>query len=284
MKRLESLTPWLYSLPLVAFIVAFLVLPSLSVVVGAFRDSGGHLTLAFIQEAMQPQYQRAFVTSISLSLTTAILGGLIGFLLAYALMREGSPQWLRSLVTSFSGVAANFAGVPLAFAFIATLGTTGLMTRWLKMVGLDLYGLGFSLFSFTGLVVVYLYFQIPLMLLIIAPALEGLRREWLEATENLGGNQTHFWRWVGLPILLPALTSAVLLLFGNAFSAYATPYALTSGALPLVPLQIGAVLQGNVLSDPGLGRALALGMIVVMGISLLGYLALERWGAKWRRP
>jgi putative spermidine/putrescine transport system permease protein len=190
---------------------------------------------------------------------------------------------LRSPLMAFSGVAANFAGVPLALAFVATLGTTGMVTKLLSSVGFNLYDTGFSLFSFAGLVLVYLYFQIPLMVILMAPALEGLRREWREAAENLGASRVQFWRYVGLPILAPSLMANTVLLFGNAFAAYATPYALTSGVLPLLPLQIGAALSGNVFNDPHLGQALALLVIFVMTLTMFTYTQLERIGSRWRK-
>lgn len=204
--------------------------------------------------------------------------------MAHAALAEGAPGWIRSMLTTFSGVAANFAGVPLAFAFIATLGVTGAVTELLRdSLGLNLYGEGFSLFTFTGLAIVYLYFQIPLMILIIAPALDGLRREWREAALNLGATTSQYWRRVGIPILMPSLLGAMILLFGNAFAAYATPYALTSGQLNLVPVLIGQVKIGNVLSDPHQGDALALGILVVMAVALTFFFILQRRASRWMR-
>ena len=198
-------------------------------------------------------------------------------------MRPGTPHVVRAAVTSFSGVAANFAGVPLAFAFVATLGTIGVVTRWLQHAGIDLYAHGFTLFGFTGLAITYMYFQLPLMLLVIAPALDGLRREWREGAESLGAPGWRYWLHVGLPVLLPSFLGAFLLLFGNAFSAYATAYALTGGNVNIVPLLIGAVLSGNVLSDPHLGKALALGMVVVMTATVVLYGLLARRASRWQR-
>ncbi len=274
--------------PLLIVLLVFLVIPALAVVVGAFRAEGvagaaGGFTLEHLRALGQPQYLTGLKNSVLLSGSTALLGTLIGGLLAYAVLGEGGPAWLRNPLIAFSGVAANFAGVPLALAFVATLGTTGMVTRLLSGVGINLYQHGFSLFTFSGLVVVYTYFQVPLMVILIAPALDGLRREWREAAENLGASAAQFWRMVGLPILAPALLASLVLLFGNAFSAYATAYALTSGALPLLPLQIGAVLSGNVISDPHLGQALALLVMVVMTVTMLVYSGLERLGSRWRR-
>jgi putative spermidine/putrescine transport system permease protein len=213
-----------------------------------------------------------------------VAGGILGFLIAYAAIREGTPRWIRSALTTFSGVAANFAGIPLAFAFIATLGTIGIVTQFLQnQIGFNIYENGFSLFSKTGVEITYLYFQIPLMILVIAPAIDGLRREWREASANLGASGLQYWRHVGLPILLPSILGAFVLLFGNAFSAYATAYGLTAGGVQLVPIIIGYYTSGNVLSNPHLAQALALGMFVVLGLMMLIYVPLARISARWTR-
>jgi putative spermidine/putrescine transport system permease protein len=191
---------------------------------------------------------------------------------------------VRSGLMTFSGVASNFAGIPLAFAFIATLGRTGFATALLKnTLGWNIYDSGFSLYTFWGLSLTYMYFQFPLMVLIIAPALDGLKREWREASENLGATPSQYWRYVALPVLLPSLLGTMILLFGNAFGAYATAFALTGGSLNLVPIQIGAQIRGDVLHNPNLGYALAFGMVVVMAVSIGAYTWLQRRSARWLR-
>jgi putative spermidine/putrescine transport system permease protein len=190
---------------------------------------------------------------------------------------------MRTALMTFSGVASNFAGLPLAFSFIATLGRVGFITVFLKDRGLDLYDLGFSLYSFVGLSFTYLYFQFPLMVLIIAPALDGLKREWREASENLGATNWQYWRHVALPILLPSLLGTMILLFGNAFGAYATAYALAGGTIRLATIEIGNQISGDVLQNVNLGYALAFGMVVVMAISLALYSWLQRRSERWLR-
>jgi putative spermidine/putrescine transport system permease protein len=181
-------------------------------------------------------------------------------------------------------MAANFAGVPLALAFIFTIGRVGFVTVFLRGIGIDPYkDGGFTLYSKIGLEIVYLYFQLPLMILVIAPAIDGLRREWREASENLGASSAQFWRMVGLPILTPALLGAMVLLFGSAFGAQATAYALTGGLINIVTLLIGDKLSGDVLHEPGKGFALAVGMIVIMSITLVAYVILQRRAERWRR-
>jgi putative spermidine/putrescine transport system permease protein len=183
---------------------------------------------------------------------------------------------------TFSGVASNFAGVPLAFAFVATLGRMGLVTLLMREVfGFDLYSAGFNLFTFTGLTLTYLYFQIPLMALVIAPALDGMKREWREAAEILGASRWQYLRYIAWPVLGPSFLGAALLLFANAFGAIATAYSLTGPSLNIVPILLFAQIRGDVLHDPNLGFALALGMLLITGVSNFVYLALRARSEKW---
>jgi putative spermidine/putrescine transport system permease protein len=254
------------------------------VLLGAFKGVHGGYTLANVQVLFHHPYIDAYKTSIEVSLVTALLGGIIGIATAYAALREGTPKWVRSIITTFSGVAANFGGIPLAFAFIATLGSIGVLTQFLKnQLHFDLYAHGFSLFGKTGVEIVYLYFQLPLMILVIAPAIDGLRREWREAASNLGASSWQFWRYVGLPVLMPSILGAIILLFGNAFAAYATAYSLTSGTVSLVPILIGAYYTGNVLDNPHLAQALAFGMFVVLAAMMVAYIPLQRRAARWAK-
>lgn len=239
----------------------------------------GNLTQLF-----KHPYIDAYKTSIEISAVTALIGGALGIGIAYAAIREGTPRWIRSGLTTFSGVAANFGGIPLAFAFIATLGTIGIVTSFLRdQLHVDLYAHGFNLFTKTGVEIVYLYFQIPLMILVIAPAIDGLKREWREAASNLGASSWQFWRHIGVPVLMPSILGTMILLFGNSFAAYATAYSLTSGAVNIVPILIGAYYQGNVLDNPHLAQALAFGMFVVLAVMMLVYIPLQRRAARWAR-
>jgi putative spermidine/putrescine transport system permease protein len=269
-------------MPFFLFAILFMLWPAASLFTGSFQDRQGNFTLDNIFGLFQPFVLNAYWLSIRISLVTALAGGLFGFLLAYAIILGGLPREMRTALLTFCGVASNFAGVPLAFAFIATLGRVGFITAFLKEVfGWSIYDTGFNLYNFWGLSLTYLYFQLPLMVLIISPALDGLRREWREASENLGATSWQYWRYVALPILLPSLLGATILLFGNSFGAYATAFALTGGSLNLVTIVIGAQIRGDVLHNPGLGYALALGMVVVMAISITGYSLLQRQTARW---
>lgn len=252
---------------------------------GAFKSDTGGFTFANISVVLHtPEYVRAFRTSIEISLVTAIAGGILGLLMAYAVVQAGTPRWIRPLLTTFSGVAANFAGVPLAFAFIATLGFTGIVTKFMSdHLGFNVYQHGLTLFSFWGLAIVYLYFQIPLMILLIAPAIDGLRAEWREASSNLGASSFQYWRHVGFPVLLPSVLGAAIVLFGNSFAAYATASQLTGSSVNLVPIIIGQNIGGDVLSNPHLSQALAFGMIVVIALSMVLYALVQRRASRWAR-
>lgn len=270
-------------LPFTVYTGLFLLVPTVAIAVGAFEDPAtGGFTWGNLHTASQGVYRHGFVTSIELSLVTALVPGVLGLLIAYAVHTRGVA--LRRVVTTASGVFANFGGVPLAFLFIATLGSSGLAVGWLKSLGFDPYAHGFSLYTFTGIALVYMYFQIPLMILVITPALDGLRPAWREAADNLGATPWQYWRIVGGPVLLPSFLGSVLLLFGSAFSAYATTSALTSGSLALTPIQIGSFLNGNVLSgQENVGKALGLGMVVVITVVMAVYAVLQRRASRWLR-
>ena len=327
---------WLGVLPFFLFALAFVFLPSSNLVIRSFQDDHGRFTLANILGLNDPYIVGAYSISIKLSLVTALLGGVFGFLVAYAVVVGGGPRPVRGVITSFAAIAAQFGGVPLAFAFIAVIGRTGMITTALRDLGLNIYDLNksseqvravidwlnallgpaidfvssrvcqpinlfglplqvcqhrgfnlydfqFNLYTFWGLCLTYLYFQFPLMVLIIAPALEGLKREWREASENLGASQWQYWRYIALPILLPSLLGTMILLFGNAFGAYATAFALTGGTFNLVTIVIGAQIRGDVLRNPGFGYAMALGMVVIMSFSIVVYRLLQRRTERWLR-
>lgn len=278
---MRYVVPYLFIAAFFALSALFMMAPTVTLAIQSVTGEHG-FTLEYLRALGDYRYASAFRNSIVLSGASAMVGVVAGGLIAHTVLKPGAPRGLQSAITSFSAVAANFAGVPLAFAFVATLGSLGLLTQALKGIGLDVYSAGFSLYSITGLTIVYSYFQIPLMVIIITPALQGLRVEWREASENLGATGSQFWWHVGLPVLAPSLLSSFILLFGSAFSAYATAYALTSGNIALLTTEIANVLSGDVMSSPQTGAALAVGMIVVM-VLVLGLSALlARRAARWQ--
>lgn len=281
----SGLGKWIGLLPFFLFALLFILLPSFGLLAGSFLDGDGNFTMQNIHDLFTtPFIVNAYKLSVQISTVTALGGGIFGFLLAYSVTVGGLPKTFRTAMITFSGVASNFAGVPLAFAFVATLGRTGFVTALLKNVfGVDLYQTGFTLYSFLGLSLTYMFFQFPLMVLIMTPALDGLKREWREAAENLGASTLQYWWRIALPILMPSILGTMILLFGNSFGAYATAYALTGGALPIITIQIGAQIRGDVLHNPNLGYAMAMGMIFIMAVSLAGYSWLQKFSERWLR-
>ena len=275
---------WVGVTPFFLFALLFLILPTGFLFVGSFQDADGNFTLNNIANLFEPSIISAYVVSLEVSAYSAIGGAIIGFFLAYAAVLGGLPRWIRPTLMTFSGVASNFAGVPLAFAFLASLGRMGLVTTLLvKLFGFNIYSAGFNLLTMFGLTITYIYFQIPLMVLILAPALDGLKREWREAAAILGASGWQFWLYIALPVLLPGLLGATLLLFANAFGAIATAYALTGSSLNIVTILLYAQIRGDVLHDQNLGYALALGMILITGLSNAAYIWLRTYSERWLR-
>jgi putative spermidine/putrescine transport system permease protein len=268
--------------PFFAYTTVFLLIPTLVVVVGAFLDGDNQPTLGNIDALTSPSVLRGLRQSVVLSAVTAVAGAVLGGILAYAVSTARASSVTKRFVTSLCGVLAQFGGVALAFAFIASFGATGLISVWLQAVGLDT-GTGFWLYEWNkGLMLVYLYFQVPLMVIVFLPAVEGLRPQWREATETLGGTTWTYWRRVAGPILLPSFIGAMLLLFTNAFSAYATAKALISQGNPLLPLQIGGTLSSEVfLGQENIGKAMALAMVAAVAIVMTAYVLLDRRASRW---
>lgn len=269
-------------LPYVAFLAIFLAWPGLYVFRSAFAK--GTAERSPMIEAVTGQFRGSFVFSLQLSFVSAFIGSLIGALVAIAVVRLDTVRGLRSTVVGYSAVAANMGGIPLAFAFLAAFGMQGLATRLLREINIDIIGWGFRISDFWGIVLVYLYFQIPLMTLVLVPALDGLRRTWAEAAQSLGASSLQYWRLVALPILAPALLGGLLLLVANAFAAYATAFALSSGSSRLVPVQIRFFLQGDTITGKtNLGYALAAWMVIITGLLVTGFQLLMRRAERWRR-
>ncbi len=270
-------------LPFVIFVGIFLIWPSVSVFRSALQSVDGAEKPAIL-EAISGQYLKSILFSVRLSAITALIGMIIGTLVALAIVSLDQMRGLRNWIVGYSAVAANLGGIPLAFAFIASLGMQGLYTKILSVFGINLSAMGFKISDFSGIVLVYLYFQIPLMTLLMLPAIDGLKVTLREAAANLGASQRQYWTNIGLPLLTPSLLGGFLLLFANAFSAYATAFALSSGGTRLVSVQIRFYLQGNTITGKSnLGYALAAWMIIVMTLAMSGYLLLRRVSEKWQR-
>jgi putative spermidine/putrescine transport system permease protein len=269
--------------PFAVYAGVFLGAPTVAVLVGAFQSPSGGFTTENFKMATSGVYAHGFVESIELAAITAIVPGILGVLVAYA-VHTSRGRVLKRVVATASGVFAQFGGVPLAFIFVASLGATGIVTGWLRDMGVDPYTHGLSLYTFSGVALVYIYFQLPLMVLVVTPALSGLRPAWREAAENLGARSWQFWRYVGGPVLMPTVLGCTLLLFGSGLSAYATAEALTDGTIPLTSIQIGTFLNGNVIpGEQNVGKALGFGLVVIICAVMVVYYVLQRRATRWLR-
>jgi putative spermidine/putrescine transport system permease protein len=281
-RRLTA-PPSLGLLPFFGYLTIFLLIPTVTVLVGAFQEQGRFSTVN-LEALFAPAPLRALWNSILLSGATALVGAAFGSLLAYLIVTRSPDSLLRRVVLSVSGVLAQFGGVTLAFAFIAMLGFSGVITEMLRATaGIDIFGSGW-IFGLPGLVLVYTYFQIPLMVVVFIPALEGLRPQWREAAVSIGATTRQYWFQVGIPLLRPAFLGSTLLLFANGFAAYATAAALVSQGSPILPLLIRAALTSEVvLGRQDLAFALAFEMIVVVAVVMGAYALLVRRTSRWLR-
>ncbi|MGW6262503.1 ABC transporter permease [Streptomyces sp. NPDC055085] len=280
-RRRRRAPGWLAVAPLLVFVAIAFGIPALAMLNGAFTvkdqaTGASSYTTGNLTGSFQGAYLTALIGSVKLSAVSAGIATVLGLPLAQAVVTSRFRA-LREAVLTASGVLANFGGVPLAFAFVATLGNSGVLTRHLSLADK-----GWSLYSFWGLVIVYLYFLIPLMVLTITPALDGLRSQWREAAQNNGATSVQYWRHVALPVLAPSLLGGLVLLFGSAFAAYATAAAMVGSAVPLVTLQIADAISGNVLvGQENVALALSLDMVLIAGLVMAVYLPLQRRSARW---
>jgi putative spermidine/putrescine transport system permease protein len=274
--------PTLGTVPFFGYVTVFLVIPTAIVVIGAFRSKTGGFTWTNIKALGTSSVLSAFVESVVLSAVTAVIGAVVGGLLAYVLVTGVPGSIARRIVTSACSVLAQFGGVMLAFAFQATVGFPGALVTQLLQNWFGIVNTGGWLYSMTGLVLVYSYFQIPLMVIVFLPAVDGIREQWREATETLGGSTWVYWRRVAGPLLAPAFLGSLLLLFANAFSSYATARALITQSNPIVPLQISGAITNEVnVGHADVAKSLALGMIVVVAIVMALYAMLQRRTSRW---
>ncbi len=275
---------WLGLVPFAAYVVLFLAVPTVLAIGSGFFADDGSFTWTNVSALGDPVVLQTFANSAGLSLFTAVVGALVGALVCYALLGMDPEGAVRSMVDAASGVLAQFGGVMLAFAFIATIGIQGVLKLFLQdSFGLDIYANGTWLYELPGLILPYIYFQIPLMVITFMPALAALKPQWSEANLTLGGTRASFWLRIGIPVLAPSFLASLLLLFANAFSSYATAAALASQGSQIVPLQIRTALTSEtVLGRENLAGALALGMIVIVGIVMALYSLIQRRAARWQ--
>jgi putative spermidine/putrescine transport system permease protein len=271
--RRPSVPSWLGTVPFLAYVAIFLLWPTGIVVVDAFKNPNGAWAFSNFTELFNPLVRGYFIGSFKLCVFSSIVGSVLGAILAYAIASGDPDGVVRRLYLSASGVLGQFGGVTLAFAFLVLVGPVGLLfhASWY--------------FDFPwGIGLIYIYFEIPLMVLVFLPAIDGVRVQWREASENLGSSAWQYWRYVGGPLLMPAFLGGALLLFAAALSAYATIQAWENQVAYVVPQQISTALSSEVgLSNVNVADLLALGMVILMAIVMTGYALLQRRAARWLR-
>lgn len=282
-RKIDGSSNWLGFAPFLLFCLAFEIVPILFLLRGSFIEKGtGLFTLQNYLDLRSPLYINSFINSIKISGLTAIIGVLLGTFIGYAIYRWPSERFREAMI-SLSDVTTNFAGAPLAFAFVVILGLNGVITQFLiKYFEYEIYP-KFSIYSFSGLTLAYVYFQLPLMVLLILPAFAGIKKEWQESAQSLGAGTFQFWWRIGIPVLTPSLIAGLTLLFANAFGAYATAYTLVQAKLSLVTLQIGFMIAGEVRQNQAVGMAMAVMSLVIMGASIWIYQAATKRARRWSK-
>lgn len=279
MNRKVTLFAIVALLPFALLVAGFLLLPLIAMIHDSFlAGDGGTYTLKQYKTALSsPYYSKGIFNSLMISLYSSVIGLAIAFVVSYSITKM--PKKIQTMMITFSNLTSNFSGVPLAFAFIILLGNSGLFTLLFKEWGWNMSET-FSLYSWSGLVVVYVYFQVPLAILLLYPAYSGIHKHWRESAALLGASNWQFWRRVGIPVILPSVVGTFSILIANAMGAYATAYALVGSNYNLMTIRIGSLVAGDVVTEPQLGSALA----VILGLLMVGAMWInERLMRRFRR-
>ncbi|KMN41057.1 ABC transporter permease [Lysinibacillus sp. LK3] len=274
MSKRQSIA-WLS--PFLVLLLLFFLVPLLYMLITSFQNSEG-FTLKQYESIFTNDYiLQGFKNSITLSVISAMIALLITLFAVYAMMKFSEP--VREKILILTNLTSNFSGIPLAFAFIVLLGNSGLFTllfdKW------DIEALtSFSLYSWSGLLLIYIYFQLPLSLMLLYPIYDGIQQQWKEAAALLGASSWQFWMKIGLPVMLPGIVGTFSVLFANAMGAYASAYALTSSNYNLVAIRIGSLIKGDIFAQPELASAIA----VILAVTMVTAMLISEWSiSKTRR-
>ncbi|HEY8438263.1 MAG TPA: ABC transporter permease subunit [Candidatus Limnocylindrales bacterium] len=265
--------------PFLIFCAMFELIPVVALLLGSVGGVERHSFEWIAKVFTNPTFQRAIWNSLLLAVTSSLGGAVIGTAIGYAITRTTHDRVRRALVT-LSSLSSNAGGISLGFAFITILGSAGMLTILLRQFGIDLLSF-FSIYSVIGLIVVYLYFQVPLMIVLMLPAFAGLRADWSEASASLGGTNRDFWRRVGIPVLMPSIVAGTVLLFVSSMGAYATAQALIGSRINLMTIQISILRRGEILYQPAQADAMATVLLAMVAVSVLAYHLIQRRAQRW---
>lgn len=263
--------------PFLVLVLLFFLVPLLYMLITSFQNSDG-FTLAQYQTVLTNDYiLQGFTNSITLSVISAVIALMVTLFAVYAIMRFSEP--VREKILILTNLTSNFSGIPLAFAFIVLLGNSGLFTLLFDKWGIDTFS-SFSLYSWGGLLLIYIYFQLPLALMLLYPIYDGIQQQWKDAAALLGASTWQFWMKIGIPVMLPGIVGTFSVLFANAMGAYASAYALTSSNYNLVAIRIGSLIKGDIFAQPELASAIA----VILAVTMVTAMLLSEWSiSKTRR-
>ncbi len=266
-------------LPFLLFCAMFELIPVVALLLGSVGGVERHSLEWIARVFTNPTFQRSIWNSLVLSVVSSLLGAVIGTAIGYAMMRTRRLR-IRSALIALASISSNAGGVSLGFAFITILGQAGMLTILLRAFGIDLISF-FSIYSVIGLIVVYLYLQVPLMIVLMLPAFAGLRRDWEEASDSLGGSRRDYWRRIGIPVLMPSIIAGTVLLFVSSMGAYATAQALIGSRINLMTIQISILRRGEILYQPAQADAMATVLLIMVALSVLAYHLIQRRAQRW---
>jgi putative spermidine/putrescine transport system permease protein len=265
--------------PFLIFCAMFELIPVVALLVGSVGGVERHSFEWIAKVFTNATFQRSIWNSLLLAVTSSLLGAVIGTAIGYAITRTAHGRVRRALV-ALASLSSNAGGISLGFAFITILGSAGMITILLRQFGIDLLSF-FSIYSVIGLIVVYLYFQVPLMIVLMLPAFAGLHADWSEASSSLGGTNRDFWRRVGIPVLMPSIVAGTVLLFVSSMGAYATAQALIGSRINLMTIQISILRRGEILYQPAQADAMAVVLLAMVAASVLAYHLIQRRAQRW---
>ena len=262
MKKLQNIGKWLTAVPLFLLALMFIAFPLFGMVKDSFLSKEGVITLAnYFEVLSKPIYHSAIKNSLYLSFLSTLIGLAVSFLMALSITQIGKKT--QGIVQSILNMTSNFAGLPLSFAFVVILGNSGILIAFLSSLGISILE-NFNLYSVDGLLLLFIYFQLPLGTLMLLPAFQGIRKEWKEAAELMGASPWYFWMKIGIPIIFSSIADTCSLLFANALTAYATIVMLVTTNVPILAVKITSMFTGEMAQQKELGSALSIVMLLIM--------------------
>lgn len=263
----------LLTVPAVAFLAVFFVLPVAAVAV----DALGEGTRAFARVLALPAFWPSLAGSVLLTLVAASLSTLVGFIVALHLSRL--PEQRRTVLSLIIALPLTFSGLIVAYGFILGYGRAGFVTLLLAGVGVDPALFGKALFTPWGLAFASSYYLVPRVVMGILPVLVNFDRAQLQVAESLGATPAQALRQVLLPQIAAPLGAAFCLVAAVVFGAYGTALALVGTQLHILPLQLYSLIAESGTDFPA---AAALAMMITAACAAIMTMG-EWFGSRYER-